>query len=175
MSDPLVIRRATLDDAPALAALGASAFAASFAHSCSADDLAAYLASTYSPAHQRAELVDPATRVLVADDGDGTELAGYAMLHEGPAPPCVAGPRPIELARLYARAGATGRGVGARLIDACKADARGRGFGTLWLGVWEHNHGARRFYERHGLLDVGAHLFMIGADAQTDRLMACPL
>ena len=96
-------------------------------------------------------------------------------MREGPPPACVAGPRPIELARLYTRVGGAGRGVGSLLMHAAKADARGRGFRTLWLGVWEHNDGARRFYARHGFIDVGAHGFRLGADPQTDRLLECAL
>lgn len=42
----------------------------------------------------------------------------------------------------------TGRGVGAALLGVAKAE-RPDGF-LLW--VFESNHGARRFYQRHGLL-----------------------
>lgn len=175
MTSSVPIRAATPADAAALAELGAGAFARSFAHSCPPADLAAYLTATYSAAHQGVELLDPAVRVLVADEGPGSGLAGFAMLREGRPPACVAGPAPIELARLYARVGGTGRGVGARLMEAARADARRRGFRTLWLGVWEHNRGAVRFYERHGFRDVGAHAFTLGTDVQTDRLMECAL
>jgi GNAT superfamily N-acetyltransferase len=169
------IRLATTDDAAALAELGARAFAHSFAHSCSPADMAAYLAATYGAAQQAAELCDPAVRILVADAAPEPGLDGFVMLREGPPPDCVGGARPIELARLYTRVGGTSRGVGSLLMHAAKADARGRGFRTLWLGVWEHNHGARRFYARHGFIDVGAHDFLLGADPQTDRLLACAL
>lgn len=165
------IRLATPDDAAALAELGARTFAHSFAHSCSAADLAAFLAATYTPAHQRAELADPAVRLFVAELPERAALAGFAMLREASAPPCIAGPRPIALARLYARNDLLGRGIGARLLEVCARDAHGRGFRTLWLGVWEHNHRARAFYVRHGFRDVGSHAFRIGADAQTDRIM----
>lgn len=175
MTSTAHIRPATVADAAELAALGATAFARSFGHSCPPADLAAYLAATYSAAHQDAELRDPAVRVLVAEEVPAPAPAGFAMLREGRPPPCVAGARPIELARLYTRVDATARGIGARLMDAAKADARGRGFRTLWLGVWEHNHGALRFYGRHGFRDVGAHGFTLGTDAQTDRIMECAL
>ena len=175
MSDPIHIRPATASDASALAELGASTFARSFAHSCPPAALEMYLAATYAPAHQLRELADPAVRIFVAELGDASAIAGFAMLREGAAAACVTGDRPIELARLYARADATSRGIGSRLVAACKDDARGRGFRTLWLGVWEHNHGARRFYERHGFHDVGAHAFLLGTDAQTDRVLECAL
>ena len=42
---------------------------------------------------------------------------------------------------------------------------------TLWLGVWEHNARAIRFYEKCGFRDAGSHPFLLGNDLQTDRIM----
>jgi ribosomal protein S18 acetylase RimI-like enzyme len=169
------IRPARPSDAAALAELGASTFASTFAHTTTAEDLERFLAATYSPERQGAELADPRVAVLVAVEPDGEALVGYAMLREGPAPACVAGERPLELARLYTRQTWIGRGLGAALLARSCDDARARGFRTLWLGVWEHNHRALAFYGRHGFRDVGSHTFMLGGDAQTDRLMQLAL
>jgi len=49
---------------------------------------------------------------------------------------------------LFLGPGESGHGVGAALLDVAKAE-RPAGF-LLW--VFESNHGARRFYERHGLV-----------------------
>jgi ribosomal protein S18 acetylase RimI-like enzyme len=49
--------------------------------------------------------------------------------------------------------------------------AERRGGRTLWLGVWERNERAKAFYQKNGFSDVGSHLFMLGTDAQTDRIM----
>jgi ribosomal protein S18 acetylase RimI-like enzyme len=37
--------------------------------------------------------------------------------------------------------------------------------------VWENNLRAVRFYEKNGFRDVGAHVFVLGSDVQTDRVM----
>jgi ribosomal protein S18 acetylase RimI-like enzyme len=37
--------------------------------------------------------------------------------------------------------------------------------------VWEHNVRAVRFYAKHGFRDVGSHVFVLGSDVQTDRVM----
>ena len=54
-------------------------------------------------------------------------------------------------------------------------DADRVGTRTLWLGVWERNERAKAFYRKGGFVDVGAHVFMVGTDAQTDRIMARPV
>ncbi|GAA1475854.1 hypothetical protein GCM10009623_03000 [Nocardioides aestuarii] len=51
---------------------------------------------------------------------------------------------------LFLAPAATGRGVGAALLDVVKAERPG-GF-CLW--VFESNAGARRFYARHGLVEL---------------------
>ncbi len=49
--------------------------------------------------------------------------------------------------------------------------AREAGHQTMWLGVWEHNHRARAFYERWGFIPVGTETFRLGSDEQIDLLM----
>ena len=43
---------------------------------------------------------------------------------------------------------------------------------TLFLGVWERNPRALRFYEKHGFRAVGTQIFRVGSDDQTDIVMA---
>jgi RimJ/RimL family protein N-acetyltransferase len=40
----------------------------------------------------------------------------------------------------------------------------------MWLGVWEYNPRAQRFYEKNGFRPVGQHVFQLGSDPQTDLL-----
>ena len=41
----------------------------------------------------------------------------------------------------------------------------------IWLGVWEHNFPAIKFYEKHGFKKFSTHIFKLGNDEQTDYLM----
>jgi ribosomal protein S18 acetylase RimI-like enzyme len=56
-------------------------------------------------------------------------------------------------------------------MAAVCAEATAAGGKTLWLGVWERNPRAIRFYEKQGFRDVGSYLFVLGTDPQTDRVM----
>jgi chorismate mutase/GNAT superfamily N-acetyltransferase len=53
---------------------------------------------------------------------------------------------------LFLAPGETGQGVGAVLLDLAKAQRPG----GLCLWVFETNHGARRFYRRHGFIELEA-------------------
>ena len=59
-----------------------------------------------------------------------------------------------------------------RRVDAEAQRANAR---TLWLGVWERNERANAFYRKCNFVDVGAHVFMVGSDAQTDRILVRPV
>lgn len=173
---PLVVRRAGPSDARALATFAATAFADTFAADNTPDDMASYLADAFDESRQRAELLDPDCIVLLAERG--SDLAGYAMLRDGSAPHAASGIRSgntIEIARLYADKRWIGTGVGATLMQACLDTGVERGREWIWLGVWERNARAIAFYARWRFTDVGSQFFQLGADRQTDRIMARPL
>ena len=56
-------------------------------------------------------------------------------------------------------------------MDERFAAARELGCDVMWLGVWEYNPRAQRFYEKNGFRVVGSHVFQLGSDPQTDLLM----
>ncbi len=53
--------------------------------------------------------------------------------------------------------------------------ARGRKMDYIWLGVWEKNTSAIRFYERKGFVKFGEHPFNMGDELQIDYLMKLTL
>ena len=176
-----LVRPATIADAPGLSRLGATTFRETFEIENTPEDMARYLAEAFSPDRQAAEITDPAGTVLLAErrgtsgDADDAELVGYVHLVSGPAPAAVQGPAPLELKRLYVARAWHGQGVAQALMDAALDAARARGAQTMWLGVWERNPRAAAFYRKYGFTRVGEHTFVLGADAQTDWVLARPL
>jgi ribosomal protein S18 acetylase RimI-like enzyme len=165
----LTIHRATPADAARLAELAARTFQETFAAENRADDMALHLARTYGVAQQSAELVDPQITTLLARDGE--QLAGYAQLRANRTPQCVVGRAPLELWRFYVAQSWHGRGVARALMNVVESEARARGAETLWLGVWERNERAKAFYHKCGFVDVGSQVYVVGTDAQTDRIL----
>lgn len=153
----MIVRRAVPADAAALAELGARTFSDTFAAHNRAEDMEAYLAKTYREPLQRREIDDPAIVTLVVED-DGA-LVAFAQL------------RGSEIARFYVDRRHHGRGIAQMLMEATLDAARELGATTVWLGVWEHNARAIRFYEKCGFRDTGSQPFLLGSDLQTDRVM----
>jgi GNAT superfamily N-acetyltransferase len=166
----LHIRRATLADALLIATLGAETFVASFGAQNTPENLAMHLAKAFGVEIQQRELTDPAVTYLIAEQNGRT--AGYAQVRDGDAPKCVTGPAPVEVRRFYVHHDFHGTGIAQALMDACAKEALQRGGRTLWLGVWDQNLRAIRFYTKWGYEDVGGQTFLLGDDPQQDRVLA---
>ncbi|HEX9921490.1 MAG TPA: GNAT family N-acetyltransferase [Anaerolineae bacterium] len=164
------IRQARAHDNKLLAELGAETFYDSFAVDNTPENVSAYLATSFSPEKQAAELADPNSKFLIAEiEG---EVSGYARVKFGDAPPEITGQQPMEIARFYARKRWIGQGVGAQLMRSCLNEARNAGCDVVWLGVWEKNRRAITFYRKWGFVEVGAQTFRLGDDLQHDLIMA---
>lgn len=77
----------------------------------------------------------------------------------------------LEVERIYVLQSAHGTGVGQALFETAIRQAKEGHHPYLWLGVWEHNPRAIRFYERNGFEVYGEHTFVLGGDPQRDLLM----
>jgi diamine N-acetyltransferase len=163
------IRNARATDAGLLAELGRRTFEDTFSGDNTPEDMAAYVASSFSVTQQSDELADPASVFLIAEVGG--VAAGYAKLHAGKTAKAIEGAKPIELVRLYVLHEWLGRGVGEALMRACLAEARSAGYETIWLGVWERNARAQAFYRKWNFRAVGEHVFQLGSDSQRDIVM----
>lgn len=167
----ITIRPATLDDAKLLTDLSYTTFWDAFAHhpKNAPDDLSYYMRQAFSVEQITRELSDPDAIFLMASIDD--KPAGYAKLIIGSIEPGITAARPVELSRLYSHQEYLGMGVGQDLMDACFTRALSHEHDVMWLGVWEYNPRAQRFYEKNGFHIVGKHTFLLGADPQTDLLM----
>lgn len=164
------IRSAAASDLKLLTELGARTFADSFGSDNTAEDMAAYLAKSFSLEKQAAEMAEPGTVFLIAEE-DGQPV-GYSRMREGDVPDCISGKHPVEIVRLYSIKDMIGRGVGGAIMQACIREAQNRGCDVIWLDVWEKNPRAIAFYRKWGFEKVGEQGFQLGDDLQHDWLMA---
>lgn len=163
-------RSATLEDVPALAALGRDSFCAAFAHLYRPQDLAAFLEEVYSD-EAVAEEVEGSECIhrLAIENG---RLVGYCKLRQ---PSWYAehsdAADPIALGQLYTDPSATGRGIGAALMDWAIHEAEARGCDAIQLSVWSGNLGAQRFYARYGFAKIADIDFKVGEQLDEEFLL----
>ena len=159
------IRRATPEDAPTLAELGAATFIEAFGQLYTPADLQAFLAESHSPAGYAKALANPDYALWLAiRDG---QAIGYAQAGPCGLPHADASPADGELKRLYLLKSAQNGGVGGALFEQALAWLERDGPRTLWISVWSENYGAQRFYGRHGFAFAGEYAFIVGE--QRDR------
>ncbi|MDB5452823.1 MAG: histone acetyltransferase [Caulobacteraceae bacterium] len=168
MIQPL-IRRAAHADAQILVDIGRLTFVQTFGHLYPPADLAAFLETAHSPARWAAGLADPDMAVWLA--ADAGQAVGYAK-----AGPCGL-PHPDvtsacgELKTLYLLQSHQNDGLGGRLFAAALAWLEAAGPRDLWLGVWSENHGAQRFYARHGFEPAGEYGFVVGGTVDREFIL----
>lgn len=163
------LRPATPADAAALAALGRASFTEAFGHLYRAEDLRAFLAEAHDQGVVTAEIAGASFRHCLAVED--SRLLGYCKLRY-PSKLAVhsRAARPLELSQLYTAPDATGRGVGAALMDWALAEARAGAHDAVLLSVWSGNHGAQRFYARYGFGKTAHIHFRVGAQLDEEYL-----
>lgn len=146
-----VLRAATRADALALAELARRSFAATYAPTHDAARIRIHCDSVLGDAEVGRWFEAGAAQIVLAESG--AELLGFVQWQAATAP--VPARHAIELKRLYVDTAAQGSGLGQRLFDAVRADARRVGADLLWLCVYAGNERARRFYARQGMTAIG--------------------
>lgn len=98
-------------------------------------------------------------------------LAGYFKLNENEAQVENFNMPSMELERIYVKAEFQGKKLGELMLKRAIEISIEKKVEFLWLGVWEKNINAIRFYEHMGFETFGSHDFYVGTDKQKDLLM----
>ncbi|WP_061777055.1 GNAT family N-acetyltransferase [Levilactobacillus senmaizukei] len=163
----------TLGDLATLQRVSRQTFADTFGEANTPEDLAAYLDTAYSSQQLTKELTQATTTFdFILVDG---QVAGYLKLNwdASQSEPC--GNQSLEIERIYILPAYKRQGLGRTLYQHAVERAQRLHKTTIWLGVWEHNRPARKFYERMGFQQIGDHVFQLGSDAQRDLILQTTL
>lgn len=169
----LAIRRAVGDDAGIVSVLGTVTFYEAYFEQDTPQDMADYLHESFNLEKIRKEIADEdKTFFIIYRNG---KAVGYAKLREGVKYDCIKNDNSVELQRIYLVERVYGTGIGEKLLNHCLRFAREKGFATLFLGVWQENERAVRFYEKHGFRKVGTTTFPYGDTVGTNWVMEIDL
>jgi len=163
------IQVATTADAALIADLSQQTFYETFASQNTKEDMDKFMNEQFSKEALIKEVGEPGNIFLLAYDGD--EAVGYVRMREGEKRSEFENKSSIEIARIYAVQSSIGKGVGKALMKQCLITAVANQIEIIWLGVWEENNRAIRFYQQWGFEKFAEHDFILGNDRQTDWLM----
>jgi ribosomal protein S18 acetylase RimI-like enzyme len=165
----LSLREAEFADLESLLDLAQTSFVQAFTEGNKPENVQAYLSQAFTLVQLEKEWKNPASTFLLASlEG---KLVGYTKVNLAAAQTDVHDPESLEVARLYTLEEVWGRGVGQFLLNAALTFAKEKGMTYVWLGVWEHNARAIRFYKKNGFKTFGSHPFPFGDEIQNDWLM----
>ncbi|HEY8603993.1 GNAT family N-acetyltransferase [Tsuneonella suprasediminis] len=167
----MLLRPASTTDIPALVELSRKCFVAAFGHLYAPEDLQSFLDTERSAEKLGAAIRDPDTGVVLAEDS--ADLIGYCIMYFDASFPERPAPQPARaaiLSQLYCVPQATGRGVGAALIEWAIGEAGMREREAIQLSVYSENFGAQRFYQRYGFAKVADIAFWVGSHRDDEFL-----
>lgn len=165
----IAVSKASLGELKVIQDLGRTTFFETFAASNSEADMRTYLEANFSEEKIRTELNNAESLFFIAWDGE--ESVGYLKINVGHAQTEEQGDEALEIERIYVKSSHHGKKVGQLLYEKALEVAKSLNKVYIWLGVWEENPRAIRFYEKNGFVAFDKHIFKMGTDEQTDIMM----
>jgi diamine N-acetyltransferase len=161
------------DQIDQLTEISRSTFTETFSEVNSPDNMQMYLDDCMSREKLTEEMNLPNTEFYFAVTDHN--IVGYLKINTGNAQIEFKDKNTLEIERVYVLKDYLGNGIGQALFDFAVHKAHDRHAEFLWLGVWENNLRAIRFYQKNGMTVFGKHTFRLGKDIQTDLMMRLEL
>lgn len=163
------IRKTTLNDIKLLQDIGRKTFFETFSESNSEENMRKYLEDGFSIEKLTEELNNKHSEFYFAVMDE--KVLGYLKLNFGASQTELKDTNSLEIERIYVLQEYHGKKVGQVLYEKAIQVAYEKEAIYVWLGVWEKNPRAIRFYEKNGFVEFDKHIFKLGDDEQTDIMM----
>lgn len=169
----ITIRKATKNDISTLQHIGRETFIETFGSMNSAEDMKNYINKEFSTEKLTTLLEDENARFYVALYEEA--VIGYLKVNWGDSQTEIKEQQGFEIERIYVLKEFHGKKVAQLLYKQAIEAAQEKKAAYVWLGVWEENARAIRFYEKNGFKAFDKHIFKLGNDEQTDIMMKLEL
>lgn len=164
-----IIRAINLYDLLALQSISKQTFTETFASSNTKENMDKYLNEALSLEKLTDKLSNPNSFFYFIEDN--LIPIGYLKLNMGASQTELNDNTALEIERIYVTQAYQGKKVGQQLYEKAIQVAKDKKVEYIWLGVWEENHKAIRFYTKNGFNAFDKHIFTLGDEEQTDIMM----
>ncbi|WP_141434418.1 GNAT family N-acetyltransferase [Bacillus sp. 03113] len=165
----IMMKKCSLEDIHILQEISYETFNDAFCDLNTPENMQTYLERSFNLEQLEKELSNVFSSFFFIYSNE--ELAGYLKVNMNEAQSDNIDREALEIERIYIRSKFQGQGLGQHLINKGLEIAKEQNKKKVWLGVWEKNEGAIRFYKRMGFVKSGAHFFYMGDEKQTDFVM----
>ena len=163
------IRNVNIQDIEKLKRIGKRTFTESFSFDNSEENITEYLDNGFSTEKLKTELIDKNAEFYFAELKG--RVIGYLKVNSGQSQTEIKDKNYLEIERIYVLKEYHGKKVGQLLYEKAIKIAKSKNAEYVWLGVWEKNPRAIKFYEKNGFVPFDKHIFKLGNDKQTDIMM----
>ncbi len=165
----LHFRKCEPSDLERLIDIAKTTFVAAFEKDNEPEDFKAYVNMAFEKENILGQLInqDSSFYFVFMDE----HLVGYFKLNVDQAQTDIKTEETIELERIYVLQDFQGQRIGKLMLQKAIALAAEKNKKYIWLGVWEHNIDAIRFYQKYGFEKFAIHPYFVGKDEQTDWLL----
>lgn len=162
------IRRVNVGDAAILSQLAKQTFFDTFSGTCTNEDMELFLADNYNLDVIKKELSNENNFTFFAEV-NGSPVGYISFMEDYSSFPVMQQWKAIELKRIYILKEFHSKGIAQKLMDFFLEFCKQANYERIWLGVWEKNFRAQKFYEKYGFINSGyTHDFPIGKTPQMD-------
>jgi ribosomal protein S18 acetylase RimI-like enzyme len=164
-----MIKIVQLNDLDTLLKISKDTFFETFAKDNSIEDTEKYLKTHLNINKLKQELQNKNSKFYFCYHQ--SEVVGYLKvnINEAQTEPLL--PDALEIERIYILNKFHGHGLGYLLMNKSIQIAKDLSIKEIWLGVWEHNIKALKFYNKLGFNQFSQHVFKLGEDEQIDLLL----
>ena len=163
------IKKCSLDDILDLQKIYRQTFFETFSEQNSEENMRIFLDKAYNEEKLKSEIKDKESETFLAVENQ--KILGVLKINTGNAETESGLENSLEIQRIYILKESKGLGIGTVFMNLAEKKARELGVSFIWLGVWEKNFPAQKFYTDKGFRRFSEHDFVLGDDIQTDFLM----
>ncbi|MBK6860754.1 MAG: GNAT family N-acetyltransferase [Saprospiraceae bacterium] len=163
-------KKAHVDDLEMLCTISVQTFRDAFYDLNNPVDITQYMERAFSPMQLKYELELSQSEFVFLLHRN--EPIAYYKTNLSPKQTDINDPDSIEIERIYVCKEHQNKQYGLLMLNhICNQALQNPTIRYIWLGVWDQNKSAIRFYERFGFKLFSSHPFLMGTDPQTDLLM----
>ena len=171
--EKFLIKECSMQDIEKIKSVSEKTFYETFSSENTKEDMENYLKENFSYEQIESEVKNNASKFYIVEHDK--EAVAYMKLNFDKAQTEKGHHNTLEVQRIYVLQEYKGNRIGKRLIEKAIEIGRDNQLNYIWLGVWENNMNAIKFYEKQGFEKFGTHVFKLGEDEQIDHLMKLTL
>lgn len=163
------IRKISKEDVLQLQTISRQTFYETFAAGNTEENMKKYMEEGFSIEKLLSELSNKDSEFYFAYSNH--DIIGYLKLNFGKTQTEIRDETAAEIERIYVLQEYHGKHIGQLLFEKAIQICKERKSAYVWLGVWEENPRAIKFYKKNGFVEFDKHIFKLGDDEQTDIMM----